>query len=467
MKHSRRVFLSMSAAITLQPKFALADTALRTRYDVGSPGGQKMLALYVEAVKRMRALPAADPRSWTFQWYVHAVPNNPGKATALAQVFGADNSVARTLATEIWSSCEPHFSARSELFLPWHRYFLLAFEDVIRGVLANDSFTLPYWDYTRADGRALPAAFRKGAGAHWAPLFQANRKKSLMIDINAGDPIDKGTSASPYTLRAMERTQYSGPLGFCATLDQTLHGSVHTGVGDPTNMGAVPTAAGDAVFWLHHCNIDRIWAGWNKSGGKNPAFSQPFVFAGSSGARLFYNGDGVGDTAKLGYGYDDLPVLPAATQVGMGVSANEPETIAASTGAISLGDTPTLVPMRAEPGQPSTSVSAQDEDVRILIVIEGLTTDVEPGTLFEIFIDLPQAAGPDERRAHYVGTFSFFGAMAGHAHGAGPSFDVTATIRALAQSRTLRQDNVITIEPVGTPVQTARPAVAKIEIVRR
>jgi len=466
MNLERRTFLALGAALALRPHFASAQTSPAIRHDVATPPGLTMLGLYSEAVKRMRALPATDPRSWTFQWYIHAVPNNPGKARALSQIFGAGGSPARTLATEIWSSCEPHFSNRSDLFLPWHRYFLLAFEQVARELLGNPAFALPYWDYTRAGGRALPATFRDGAATQWEPLFQMNRKKTAQIDINAGDPMDKGTVASPYTLRAMERTQYSGQLGFCATLDQTLHGNVHTGVGDSSNMGSVSTAAGDPVFWLHHCNIDRIWAGWNKAGGRNPAFNRSFVFAGPGGARLAFDGSNVGDTAALGYAYDTLPALPQTTQVSAGVSAGESETIAESNAPITLGPARTDVSMRAAPGEPSLAAEL-DEDARIFVVLEGLNTDVEPGTLYEVFIDLPPAAGPDERRMHYIGTFGFFGAERGHQHGPGPSFEITDTVRAIAQAGNLRPESVITIEPVGTPSGDAEPSVARIEMVRR
>jgi tyrosinase len=27
----------------------------------------------------------------------------------------------------------------------------------------------------------------------------------------------------------------------------------------------------DPIFWLHHCNIDRLWAEWNARGFRNTA----------------------------------------------------------------------------------------------------------------------------------------------------------------------------------------------------
>ena len=39
-----------------------------------------------------------------------------------------------------------------------------------------------------------------------------------------------------------------------------MHNGIHVWIGG--QMGRVPTAPNDPVFWLHHCNIDRLWAIW-------------------------------------------------------------------------------------------------------------------------------------------------------------------------------------------------------------
>ena len=48
-------------------------------------------------------------------------------------------------------------------------------------------------------------------------------------------------------------------------------GQVHTLVGNLLGMGKVPWAANDPIFWLHHSNVDRLWASWNGWGRANPA----------------------------------------------------------------------------------------------------------------------------------------------------------------------------------------------------
>jgi tyrosinase len=101
---------------------------------------------------------------------------------------------------------------------------------------------------------------------------------------------------------------------FCSQLDGNLHGNIHVYTGDGTNMGRVPTAAMDPIFWLHHCNIDRIWASWNASGGQNPRQTNGmmwantrFVFAGGNGSRLEVAISTVSDSSALPYSYDTLP----------------------------------------------------------------------------------------------------------------------------------------------------------------
>jgi tyrosinase len=47
---------------------------------------------------------------------------------------------------------------------------------------------------------------------------------------------------------------------------------VHVWVGG--TMGFIATAPADPVFWMHHCNIDRLWWDWQQGRtGQNPNLS--------------------------------------------------------------------------------------------------------------------------------------------------------------------------------------------------
>ena len=44
------------------------------RYGATTAEGKQMLRVFAQGVAAMKALPPQDPRSWAFQWYVHATP---------------------------------------------------------------------------------------------------------------------------------------------------------------------------------------------------------------------------------------------------------------------------------------------------------------------------------------------------------------------------------------------------------
>lgn len=88
-------------------------------------------------------------------------------------------------------------------------------------------------------------------------------------------------------------------------------------------MADPDTAGLDPAFWLHHCNIDRLWEVWKTSDvtHMNPtdpkwlqgpsAIGEPdFVLPKPNGEAWTYKPSDVVDMATLGYSYDD--VLPLA-----------------------------------------------------------------------------------------------------------------------------------------------------------
>src|SRR5262249_47053655 len=149
-------------------------------------------------------------------------------------------------------------------FCNWHRHYVYLFEDIIRGVLNDNTFTLPYWNYLSGNvsDLSIPALFRDST----SPLFVADRNPW----VNNGERIDKQNPGS-LNLDALKEPTYidapNGDIGFCPVLDGNPHGLVHVYVGTRTNMGRIPFAANDPIFWLHHCNIDRLWESWNRAAG--------------------------------------------------------------------------------------------------------------------------------------------------------------------------------------------------------
>jgi tyrosinase len=78
-------------------------------------------------------------------------------------------------------------------------------------------------------------------------------------------------------------------------------------------MGNFTRAPLDPIFWIHHCNIDRLWEVWINAGHTNPTTADwltdvSFPFHDSTGAVVNMTSAEVVDTkvSPLSYEYDDL-----------------------------------------------------------------------------------------------------------------------------------------------------------------
>ncbi|MFG3345861.1 tyrosinase family protein [Streptomyces sp. NPDC048018] len=172
---------------------------------------------------------------------------------------------------------------RSPSFLPWHRRFLIEFEQALQSV--DSAVTLPYWDWTadrtsrsslwapdflggtgRArDGQVLDGAFAR-TGNRWTVNVRVDGRDYLRRDLGAGGR-QLPTRAEVDSVLAME-TYDTAPWnsssdGFRNHLEGwrgvNLHNRVHVWVGGQMATGVSPN---DPVFWLHHAFIDKLWADW-------------------------------------------------------------------------------------------------------------------------------------------------------------------------------------------------------------
>jgi len=326
MPFSRRTFVKGAAAIPFAvwlEEQAWAQT-VSVRYDATSANGQAMLKVYAAAVKKMMnaaQVKEGDPHSWIFWWYTHFVRRDRSKAQELARIYPNNtppNDVWKALANEVWDTCQSHSGQDPNYFLPWHRMVVLYFEQTIRNVSGVPTFTLPYWNYTVSGARhgVIPPEFTKKGDATFGSLYVEKRNPG----VNAGNSISKGLNPDPINLNAFKQCAYErngSIMGFCRDIDGNLHGQVHVKTGNMVNMGDVPWAAGDPIFWLHHCQIDRLWASWNAAGHKNPSggpfLQKSFVFADGNGKRVTAKIGDVLDVAQLKYRYDNLETVPPCT----------------------------------------------------------------------------------------------------------------------------------------------------------
>ncbi|GHA72498.1 tyrosinase family protein [Cognatilysobacter bugurensis] len=285
--------------------------ATYVRPDIASTRGREMVRILADAVRRMRSRSDRDARSWRWQWYTHFVSGSTTKASELSRIFGTAWSAQRAFANEVWNTCQSHAGQNPNHFLPWHRIYVHHFEHIVREVSGRPDFALPYWNYTSLDPAkrgVVPREFRLPNDSLLSSLHRADRTGLA----NAGLPIHRDQPGDPMDVRtAMSRQSYvtvGSVNGFCREVDAGIHGRIHVLVGTRMNMGQISYAAQDPLFWVHHANIDRLWASWNENGRINPTSGswrdRRFVFADRLGMRVTARLRDVFDARALGYAYD-------------------------------------------------------------------------------------------------------------------------------------------------------------------
>lgn len=193
-------------------------------------------------------------------------------------------------------------------FLTWHRAYMLAFEEALRRI--DCGVTLPYWDWSSGPTTGLPPAVS-------SPTY-VNRTGDEVPNPLYSGPIPASVSPAGSTSRSP--TVSTRDFGPHATSAQNAfanadfddfqpalygpHGSVHIAVGG--EMGGVAFAGYDPIFYMHHANVDRIWADWQKvHPAPLPADEQSLAldpFAHSIGGAL-KTGAEMFSTVDLGYRY--------------------------------------------------------------------------------------------------------------------------------------------------------------------
>lgn len=168
-------------------------------------------------------------------------------------------------------------------FLPWHRIYLVKFEQLLMSI--DPTVCIPYW--RSSDEQAFPSWL-----LGFTPtlnLIGGPHTVTRSIGMFGGLP-----SAASVTA-AMGNNTFSG---FAPALEG-IHNSGHVWVGG--SMGIVPTAPADPAFWMHHAEIDRIWAEWQT---QNPGEDPPLAGAASIMDPWPETEADTRDTASMGYVYD-------------------------------------------------------------------------------------------------------------------------------------------------------------------
>ncbi len=170
-------------------------------------------------------------------------------------------------------------------FLPWHREYLRRFERALQEIDA--SVSLPYWDWTvdrtptasiwnanfmggngtGADQRVTSGPFAFSTG-EWNLTVRdpgdttpfLTRAFGAMGSLPTQAGVNAAKNVVPYD-SAPWNSDSSTNTSFRNRLEGVIHNPGHMWVGGSMMAMSSPN---DPVFWLHHCNIDRLWAEWQR-----------------------------------------------------------------------------------------------------------------------------------------------------------------------------------------------------------
>lgn len=189
-------------------------------------------------------------------------------------------------------------------FFTWHRAEIWAFEQALQSVDCN--VMLPYWDWSTGPSTGIPPACQQPTYVNRSgttvpnPLYSGPRNAGGMTTRSAS----VGTTAFDDLAASVQAALTEPSLTSFQSLINGPHGSVHGRVGG--DMCCVPTASYDPIFFLHHANVDRIWARWQlmhpgplpalEANWELPPFNRPFT-------TQWQQGSDVESTDALGYRY--------------------------------------------------------------------------------------------------------------------------------------------------------------------
>jgi tyrosinase len=290
-------------------------------------------------------------------------------------------------------------------------------------------------------------------------------------------------------------------------LENNPHNFVHVFVGgindDQTVWGLMSDpgiAALDPVFYMHHANIDRMWAGWNDLGNSNSAEAswldgpaaageREFVMPMPDGSSWVYTPADVNSLDQLDYTYDDLSVTvvapPAAnlalrlTKLGAsaanvtpGVTMASPanaELVGARDGVLPIKTSGTRATVKLDTSVRKnvtaslTAASAASPPDRVYLQLENVRGNIDAYTL-KVSVNQQPA-----------GTVSLFGLRRasvkdGQHGGTGLTFilDITDVVDNLFLNNALDTDSLdVKIEPNHPVKDAAALTVGRISVYRQ
>jgi hypothetical protein len=469
-------------------------------------------------VRAMKARKPSDPLSWFFQASIH------GATIELIQNAAArDPNLINVDQKKFWNQC-PHFGQASANFLPWHRAYTYYFERILRAHTGEPRFSLPYWDYFRPENYRFPREFGTRRldqpldGDDTNPLHHPERNlyftdwehwsgNNLPYSQLTPEAVDWATARD--SMMFFGQTEREGLAGGIADEDSSSrgrlesfpHDPIHRLVGgviprpplpnpaDPANpipqepiaggMAFPPTAGFDPIFYVHHSNLDRLWAEWSLMAGKSWGNFPPQDWFDDNPWTFFdvtmENGQlkpvevsksrkEYFDYRKLGVSFKSEDLSKTPLQLPDPIPSPAPALMASLTSFAKIGSFSAvngLMPERLSVGQVADKLRSPVADVRtastgsapkkrILLRINGINLNTVTSTGFDVHLVADQTAKLKRSDPSFLGSIALFrhdshgsppagGTHAGHgaaSTGRKPSdtFDITNALVAAGQA---------------------------------
>ncbi|WP_199084601.1 tyrosinase family protein [Bosea sp. ASV33] len=470
-------------------------------------GWNDTLLHYAMAVRHLDNKPISERTSWKFLAAMHGF-HRPWWVQA--NVISEADQIPPELEDGTYGDQCQH---GSWYFLPWHRGYLAAFEAIVAATvkeLTGAEWTLPYWNYLdpgNPAARDIPEPFvaEKMPDGSENPLRRYPRRLT-----------DRLPNVSPqrFGLGAMAENDFlvsaDGSIGFgggekpfdpgadaSGDLEFNPHNSVHSMLGG--FMGNPYFAGLDPLFWLHHCNIDRLWEAWMRTKGKTMTrdprwldgptdrrFILPSVDGKDPG--IYFSARDTLGGGKLHPTYDDLNkgtgVTPGAAMVatvGMGPPERQRVDSLGSNGeAVVLTGQAAVTTVRVDLAATKAAVTSMGvtapgkETTRLYLKLEGIRGEA-PTALLDVYVNLPVGADPASHEGLRAGSVDLFGLQrasrrgAGHgANGLSRALDITEIAdRLRAAGDPVGADLRVTLVPVEGSSSDVPLTVDKVSLLKR
>ena len=215
-----------------RPAIPQPGTTARVRKDIDSLGDH-------ELAKLTRA----------FEGLIRRDPNDPTSYFSLAGLH--------------WYPAPFHCKHHEDRYNPWHRAYLIAFEDAMRTVDGCEDVTLPYWDITKPPREFLFTApfsnytLPRAIHSLYPAGYTTSRFSASAIAANV-----QSENIPSIIEHAMSQPVWGNFVSYTSNGIEAAHDSGHGACG--VTLSSPDATAFDPLFWFFHSNWDRHWWEWQQ-----------------------------------------------------------------------------------------------------------------------------------------------------------------------------------------------------------